>query len=125
VWTTPLLYERLSWPEVRRAAAEERVCLVPVATLEDHGPHMPIDTDLRITAEICRRAAEAAPDDVVLIAGRGHEREQIVGFAEAAKESRVVLAIEGTWSDVRFRRGCGVHLRLRFNSAMNSWHVPQ
>src|SRR5262245_5098110 len=67
VWTTPLYYERLSWPEVRRAAAEERVCLIPVATLEDHGPHMPIDTDLRITAEICRRAAEAAPDEIVLL----------------------------------------------------------
>ena len=72
MWTTPLLYERLSWPEVRRAAAEERVCLVPVATLEDHGPHMPIDTDLRITAEICRRAAEAAPDEVVLLPAIPH-----------------------------------------------------
>jgi creatinine amidohydrolase len=67
VWTTPLLYERLTWPEVRRAAAQDRVCLVPVATLEDHGPHLPIDTDLRITAEICRQAAEAAPDEVVLL----------------------------------------------------------
>jgi creatinine amidohydrolase len=67
MWTTPLLYERLTWPEVRRAAGEERVCLIPVATLEDHGPHLPIDTDLRITAEICRRTAEAAPDEVVLL----------------------------------------------------------
>ena len=54
MWSSPLLYERLTWPEVRRAAGEERVCLIPVATLEDHGPHLPIDTDLRITAEICR-----------------------------------------------------------------------
>jgi creatinine amidohydrolase len=67
MWTTPLLYERLTWPEVRRAAGEERVCLIPVATLEDHGPHLPIDTDLRITAEICRRTAEVAPDEVVLL----------------------------------------------------------
>src|SRR4030095_12263298 len=28
---------------------------------------MPIDTDLRITAEICRRAAEKAPDEIVLL----------------------------------------------------------
>jgi creatinine amidohydrolase len=67
MWGSPLLYERLSWPEVRRAAAEERVCLIPVATLEDHGPHLPIDTDVRITWEICRRTAEAAPDEIVLL----------------------------------------------------------
>jgi creatinine amidohydrolase len=67
MWSSPLLYERLTWPEVRRAAAEERVCLIPVATLEDHGPHLPIDTDVRITAEICRRTAEAAPDQTVLL----------------------------------------------------------
>jgi len=62
-----LLYERLTWPEVRRVAGESRVCLIPVATLEDHGPHLPIDTDLRITAEIARRTAEAAPDEVLLL----------------------------------------------------------
>src|SRR5207244_7964483 len=67
VWSSPLLYERLTWPEVRRAAAEERGALVPVATLEDHGPHLPIDTDLRITAEICRRAAAAAAEESVLL----------------------------------------------------------
>ena len=67
MWGSPLLYERLTWPEVRRAASEERVCLVPVATLEDHGPHLPIDTDLRITAEVCRLTAEAAPDEIVLL----------------------------------------------------------
>jgi creatinine amidohydrolase len=66
-WNTPLLYERLTWPEVRRAAAEDRVCLIPAGTLEDHGPHLPLDTDTRIASEICRRAAEALPDDVVLL----------------------------------------------------------
>jgi creatinine amidohydrolase len=65
--TIPRLYERLSWPEVREAAEEDVVCLIPVATLEDHGPHLPIDTDLRITAEICRRTAEAAPDQILLL----------------------------------------------------------
>src|SRR6266498_1561258 len=58
--TVPTLYERLTWPEVREATGENLVCLIPVATLEDHGPHLPIDTDLRLTAEICRRAAESA-----------------------------------------------------------------
>ncbi|HEV3399899.1 MAG TPA: creatininase family protein, partial [Actinomycetes bacterium] len=48
----PLRYERLTWPEVRRATGQDRVALVPVATLEDHGPHLPVDTDLRIVSEI-------------------------------------------------------------------------
>jgi creatinine amidohydrolase len=72
MWSSPLLYERLTWPEVRRAVAEDRVCLVPVATLEDHGPHLPLDTDLRLTWEICRRAAGAAPEEIVLLPAVPH-----------------------------------------------------
>jgi creatinine amidohydrolase len=70
--TRPVLYGRLTWPEVARVAAEDRVCLIPVATLEDHGHHLPIDADLRIVEEICRRAAEEASDDVVLLPGIPH-----------------------------------------------------
>jgi len=66
-WTTPLLYERLTWPEVRRAVEQDRVCLIPAGTLEDHGPHLPIDADTRIATEICRRTAEELADDVVLL----------------------------------------------------------
>jgi creatinine amidohydrolase len=67
VRTAPLRYERLTWPEVREVAAEDRVCLIPVATLEDHGLHLPIDTDVRLVTEIARRTAEAAPDELVLL----------------------------------------------------------
>jgi len=72
VRTRPLRYERLTWPEVAAAAAEDRVCLIPVATLEDHGHHLPIDADLRIVGEICRRAAEESPDEVVLLPAIPH-----------------------------------------------------
>ena len=66
-WTRPLLYERLTWPEVRRAVAEDRVCLIPAGTLEDHGPHLPLDTDTRIATEICRRVSDELADEVVLL----------------------------------------------------------
>ena len=66
-WTSPLMYERLTWPEVRRAVEQDRVCLIPAGTLEDHGPHLPIDADTRIAAEICRRVAEEAVEEVVLL----------------------------------------------------------
>jgi creatinine amidohydrolase len=43
-----------------------------VATLEDHGPHLPVDTDLRIVSEICERAAARAADRVVLLPAIPH-----------------------------------------------------
>jgi creatinine amidohydrolase len=60
-------YEKLSWPEIREAAKENKVLLIPVATLEDHGHHLPIDTDVVIAKEICERTAAAIPDRVLLL----------------------------------------------------------
>jgi creatinine amidohydrolase len=67
-----LQYGRLTWPEVAEAAREDPVCVIPVATLEDHGHHLPLDTDLRIVEEICRRAAEATPGESVLLPAIPH-----------------------------------------------------
>jgi creatinine amidohydrolase len=67
-----LQYARLTWPEVAEAAEGDPVCLIPVATLEDHGHHLPIDADLRIVEEICRRAAEEAPKEIVLLPAIPH-----------------------------------------------------
>ena len=68
----PLLYERLTWPQVRAAAAEDRVAVIPVATLEDHGPHLPVDADLRITKEICRRVTADLAEETVLLPAIPH-----------------------------------------------------
>ena len=40
---------------MRRAAGQDRVALVPVATLEDHGRHLPLDTDLRMDLAVDER----------------------------------------------------------------------
>ena len=42
-----------TWTEVERATV-----LVPVGSLEQHGPHLPLDTDTRIAAAVARRAAD-------------------------------------------------------------------
>ena len=41
----PFRYAQLTWPEVAARVADGPVCVIPVATLEDHGYHLPIDTD--------------------------------------------------------------------------------
>jgi creatinine amidohydrolase len=58
--------ERMTWPEVQ-VALEEGVAaaLVPVGTTEQHGPHMPLDTDCFIARSLCARAAELAESEGV------------------------------------------------------------
>jgi creatinine amidohydrolase len=67
LWGEPLEYGRLSWPEVKEAAAQQRVAIVPVGTLEDHGPHLPIDTDVTIAEAVCREAATRLATVTVLL----------------------------------------------------------
>ena len=52
MWSSPLEYGRLTWPEVRRSASEGFVPIVPIGTLEDHGRHLPIDTDVTLVEAI-------------------------------------------------------------------------
>lgn len=61
------LYEKMTWPEVRQAVKEERVAVVPTGAIEEHGPHLPLDTDVVIATGICHLAAEQIPDQVVVL----------------------------------------------------------
>jgi creatinine amidohydrolase len=58
--------ERLTWPEVE-AARELGVAavLIPIGSTEQHGRHMPLDTDCLIARELCRRAAELGEQEGV------------------------------------------------------------
>ena len=49
-------YAQLTWPQVAEWAARNPVCVIPVATLEDHGYHLPIDTDVVIAETLADRA---------------------------------------------------------------------
>ena len=42
------------WPDV--AGGPWRLLVVPVGSLEQHGPHLPLDTDTRIAEAVARRA---------------------------------------------------------------------
>ncbi|HYL28198.1 MAG TPA: creatininase family protein [Candidatus Nitrosotalea sp.] len=65
-------YGEMTWPEVKAAAARPCVAIVPIATLEDHGPHLPIDTDLLLCASVCEEAASRAAGRAVLVPPINH-----------------------------------------------------
>ncbi len=60
-------YEEFTWPEVREAVAEGRVAVLPVGTVEQHGPHLPLVTDVLTATEMSRRALEQMPNQAVLL----------------------------------------------------------
>jgi creatinine amidohydrolase len=62
----------MTWPEVKAAAARPCVAIVPIATLEDHGLHLPIDTDLLLCSSVCELAASRAADRTVLVPPINH-----------------------------------------------------
>jgi creatinine amidohydrolase len=64
--STPL--GSLSWQDVAGLDAERTVALVPVAALEQHGPHLPLDTDTFLVTRVVEAAAgQAPPGDPVLV----------------------------------------------------------
>ncbi len=65
-------YAEMSWPECREAARAGKVAVLPVATYEDHGYHLPIDVDVLLATEICDRAVAQIPVEAVLIPPVSH-----------------------------------------------------
>jgi len=49
---------RLSWTEVEEAVAEDPVILLPIGTVEQHGPHLPVNADNMVAEYVASRAAE-------------------------------------------------------------------
>ena len=60
-------YERLTWPEMNEAIAARQVVLLPTATVEQHGPHLPLDVDGFLAEAVCLEAGRRAADRVLVL----------------------------------------------------------
>ena len=60
-------YNRLTWPEMNAAIAQKKVVLLPTGSTEQHGPHMPLDTDVFLTESVCLEAGRRAADRVLVL----------------------------------------------------------
>jgi len=61
------IYEELKWPEIKEVVKEDRVVILPTGSIEQHGLHLPVNTDSVLVTEVCRRTAEQIPDEVLLM----------------------------------------------------------
>ena len=80
--TSGLLGERV-WPELGRATL-----LVPVGSTEQHGPHLPLDTDTRVAAAVAARTGLLVAPPVAYGASGEHE-----GFAGTVSIGHAALRL--------------------------------
>lgn len=79
----------MTWPEVKQVIKEERIAVVPVAIIEEHGYHLPVDTDLVLVSEVCTRTGRKIPGEMVLIPPVNH------GYAPHQMDFPGVISISG------------------------------
>jgi creatinine amidohydrolase/Fe(II)-dependent formamide hydrolase-like protein len=63
----PYLLAELTWPRAKERFAECDTALLPVGAIEQHGYHLPLDTDSWDADYLCRRVAEACGDPKPLV----------------------------------------------------------
>jgi creatinine amidohydrolase len=75
------LYRTLTWPEVKERAARGAVIVIPVAAIEQHGYHLPVDTDNVLVEHVTEEAARRS-DGLILTAPMIHYgfNEHNMGF---------------------------------------------
>lgn len=53
---------KLSWPEISAINKDNSLLVIPVGATEQHGHHLPVETDSRIVYEIVMRSIESLPE---------------------------------------------------------------
>lgn len=56
-----------SWPQLQQALQRKTLLILPVGTTEEHGPHLPVDTDARIAEAYGQGLAEALQREIPLL----------------------------------------------------------
>jgi len=62
------IFSHLTWPEAKKILKEVDLALLPVGAIEQHGPHLPLDTDAFDAEYLAKQVANACshPNPIVL-----------------------------------------------------------
>ncbi|HLK58554.1 MAG TPA: creatininase family protein, partial [Chthonomonadaceae bacterium] len=62
-----ILYDELTWPEINAAVQAGKVVLLPIGSTEQHGHHLPLDTDNFLARSVCLAAARRLPRQTLVM----------------------------------------------------------
>ena len=95
-----LLWGELTWPDAQRRMQSIDLALLPVGAVEQHGPHLPLDTDAFDAAYLARRVAAACNEPKPLVLplisyGVSYHHDEFKGTVSITNEalSRMVYDI--------------------------------
>jgi creatinine amidohydrolase/Fe(II)-dependent formamide hydrolase-like protein len=89
----------LSWPAAERRFREVDTALLPVGAIEQHGPHLPLDTDAFDAAFLANQVAEACPHPRPLVLplvpyGVSYHHEDFPGTISVSNEALAQLVFD-------------------------------
>jgi creatinine amidohydrolase len=88
----------LSWPEFVGLDPERSVAVLPVAAVEQHGPHLPVGVDDFINAGVVEAAMPLMPDSVLVLpachVGKSNEHLRFPGTLTLSAETLIRLWTE-------------------------------
>jgi creatinine amidohydrolase len=64
---TSIYYEELTSPEIKQAAEQNTLILLPVGQVEEHGPHLPVSTDCVIARETALAVAQDISGEIPVL----------------------------------------------------------
>ncbi len=110
------LLGELTWPEAETRLKQTDVALLPIGAVEQHGPHLPLDTDAYDADYLARRVAEAcsSPRPLVLplvAYGVSYHHQDFAGTLSVSPETQAKLIHEIGMSAAR----CGITKLVMIN----------
>jgi creatinine amidohydrolase len=64
---TEYRYNRLTWEEMNEAIANQKVVILPTGSTEQHGRHLPIETDAFLVETVCLEVGKRIPEQVLVL----------------------------------------------------------
>lgn len=86
--------------EMRNRAMNRAIAVLPVAAMEQHGPHLPLGTDITIAEGYLTRAAAMVPDDLDVLVlptqpiGKSDEHDDFAGTLTLTAETALRAWVE-------------------------------